>query len=66
MQNSSMKSDITNSAASIFAHCSQAGDKVILSIDASFNKRVYEADEWPGFKAVVDDYKKYQDYIYIR
>lgn len=66
MQNSSMKSDITNSAASIFAHCSQAGDKVILSIDASFNKRVYEADEWSGFKAVVDDYKKYQDYIYIR
>ena len=66
MQNSPLKSNITNPSASIFASLSQASNKILLTVDAAFNKRVYEASEWKGFKEVVDDYKKYQDYIYIK
>lgn len=66
MQNSSMKSDISNSAASLKAALSQEGNKICLSVDAKFNKRVYEASDWAGFKEVVDSYTKYQDYIYIK
>jgi hypothetical protein len=66
MQKSPMKSDVSNSAASIKASLSQAGNKVRLSVDAKFNKRVYDASDWAGFKEVVDTYKKYQDYIYIK
>ena len=66
MQNAPMKSDISNSAASVRASLSQSGNKICLSVDAKFNKRVYDAGEWTGFKDVVDSYKKYQDYIYIR
>lgn len=66
MQNSPMKSSISNGAASINASLAQSGNAVKFDLDAKFNKRVYEAGEWPGFKQVVDDYKKYQDYIYIK
>lgn len=66
MQNMPMKSAVSNGAASIDANLAQSGDNVVLSLDASFNKRVYEASEWQGFKEVVDTYKKYQDYIYIK
>ena len=66
MQNSPLTSQVSNEAASIKASLSQAAGKLKLSVDASFNKRVYEARDWKGFKEVVDDFKKYQDYIYVK
>ena len=65
-QNCAMKSDISNDAASIIASLGQNGNKITLNLKAAFNKRVYEAQDWKGYKQVVDDYKKYQNYIYIK
>ncbi len=66
MQNTPMESSLSNNAASLEASLAQPGDKIHLHLEAAFNKRGYEAQEWEGFKEVVDGYKKYQDYIYIK
>lgn len=66
MQTPSMKSQISNDVASIDASLSQTDNKITLLLNAAFNKRIYEASEWPMFKEVVDSYKKFQNYIYIK
>ena len=66
MQAAPLKSDIKNSAANINASLQQQGNQLKLHLNAAFNKRVYEAEEWPGFKAVVDSYKQYQKNIYVK
>lgn len=66
MQAAPLQSDITNSAASIKASLQQQQNQISLRLNAAFNKRIYQAEEWPGFKAVVDSYKQYQDYIFVK
>ena len=66
MQTPPMKSQISNDVASIDASLSQTDNKITLLLNAAFNKRIYEASEWPMFKEVVDSYKKFQNYIYIK
>lgn len=65
-QNCTMDSDISNDAASIKASLKQEDNKIVLRLKAAFNKRVYEASDWKGFKQVVDNFKTYQNYIYIK
>jgi len=66
MQTAPLLSDLTNSAANIKASLQQQDDRIKLNLKAEFNKRVYAAEEWPGFKAVVDAYKQYQGYIFVK
>lgn len=65
---SSPKSDSMNSVAADFeGSLSQDNKNVIKSIQKlTLKKRVYEADEWDGFRSAVNAYKSYGDYLIIK
>lgn len=50
----------SSSAADYSLSCKQEGNKLRIFQELTFKKRVYEASEWPGFRAAVMAQKQYQ------
>lgn len=66
MQTAPVKESVSYAPASISASLSQNGRTLTLTADAKFNKRVYEAADWQGFKDVRDRFRNLQNTIFIR
>lgn len=61
-KNESKQSD----AADFEGSLSQQGDKVMLHQKLALKKRVYEANDWDGFRSAVNAHKGFGDYLIIK
>lgn len=61
-KNESKQSD----AADFEGSLSQQGDKVTLHQKLALKKRVYEANDWDGFRSAVNAHKGFGDYLIIK
>lgn len=61
-KNESKQSD----AADFEGSLSQQGDKVMLRQKLALKKRVYEANDWDGFRSAVNAHKGFGDYLIIK
>ena len=61
------KEDSKQSASADFdGSLKQDGNKVVLHQRIALKKRVYEASDWEGFRAAVNAFKSYGDYLVIK
>ena len=61
-KNESKQSD----AADFEGSLSQQGDKVTLHQKLALKKRIYEANDWDGFRSAVNAHKGFGDYLIIK
>ncbi len=57
--------NIIGDAATIKASMQTQDNQITISQTASYNKRIYQADEWSNFKEVVKAQRKFKDYPLI-
>ena len=57
--------NIIGDAATIKASMQIQDNQITISQTASYNKRIYQADEWSNFKEVVKAQRKFKDYPLI-
>ena len=55
-----------SNAADFEGSLNQQGDKITLHQKLALKKRVYEADDWDGFRSAVNAHKAYGDYLIIK
>lgn len=64
--NASKEDSKRSLAADFDGSLRQQDDKVLLHQKLALKKRVYEADDWDGFRSAVNAHKDFGDYLIIR
>jgi hypothetical protein len=44
----------------------QVGNKLVLKQKLALKKRIYRAADWEGFRAAVNAYKSFADYLIVK
>ena len=66
MENAAKSDYITNRAADFEGSLSAENGKVTLHQKLALKKRVYEANDWTGFRQAVNAHKSYGEYIILK